>query len=64
MADDEERDCGLDAVILRRELLDDGFTDSQIQAMVRSGELARVRHGTYSPVTGGRRCRPGTGIGC
>ncbi len=49
MADDEERDYGLDAVILRRELLEDGFTDSQIQAMVRSGDLARVRHGTYFP---------------
>lgn len=49
MADDEERDCQLDAVILRRELLADGFTDSQIQAMVKSGELARVRHGTYFP---------------
>jgi hypothetical protein len=49
MADDEERDYQLDAVILRRELLADGFTDSQIQAMVRSGELARVRHGTYFP---------------
>jgi hypothetical protein len=49
MAEDEERNNQLDAVILRRELLADGYTDSQIQAMVRSGELARVRHGTYFP---------------
>ncbi|HEX6148388.1 type IV toxin-antitoxin system AbiEi family antitoxin domain-containing protein [Nocardioides sp.] len=49
MADNEERDYLLDAVILRRELLAEGFTDSQIQAMVKAGELARVRHGTYFP---------------
>ncbi len=36
-----------DRVILRRELLAEGYTDNQIQALVRSGELARVRHGSY-----------------
>ena len=35
------------AVVMRSELLADGRTDNQIQAMVRSGELHRVRHGAY-----------------
>jgi hypothetical protein len=35
------------AVVLRRELLREGFTDNQIQALVRRGDLHRVRHGSY-----------------
>lgn len=34
-------------VILRRELLAEGYTDNQIRAMVKRGELHRVRHGSY-----------------
>ena len=34
-------------VVLRRELLADGYTDQQIRALVRSGDLHRVRHGAY-----------------
>jgi len=50
MRDDQRHDIGpdlTDCVILRRELLADGFTDPQIQSLVRSGELHRVRHGSY-----------------
>lgn len=36
-----------DVVVLRRELLADGHTDQQIRAKVKSGELHRVRHGSY-----------------
>lgn len=36
-----------DVVILRRELLDEGYTDNQIQTLVKRGELHRVRHGSY-----------------
>ncbi len=36
-----------DVVILRSELLGAGYTDRQIQARVRSGDLHRVRHGSY-----------------
>lgn len=35
------------AVVLRRELLAQGFTDPQIRSMVRRGQLHRVRHGSY-----------------
>ncbi len=35
------------AVVLRRELLADGLTDSDIRAKVRRGELHRIRHGSY-----------------
>ena len=35
------------AVVLRRELLADGFTDQQIRALVKSGVLTRIRHGSY-----------------
>lgn len=38
-----------DVVVLRRELLADGHTDQQIRALVRSGDLHRVRHGAYVP---------------
>lgn len=34
-------------VVLRRDLLREGFTDNQIQAMVRGGQLHRIRHGSY-----------------
>jgi hypothetical protein len=34
-------------VLLRRELLAAGYTDRQIQTMVKTGELHRVRHGSY-----------------
>lgn len=34
-------------VVLRRELLAAGYTDRQIQTMVKMGELHRVRHGSY-----------------
>ncbi|MGH3345492.1 MAG: hypothetical protein ACRDO4_00795 [Nocardioides sp.] len=34
-------------VVLRRELLADGYTDNDIRAMLKSGELHRVRHGSY-----------------
>lgn len=46
MTTDRRRDL-TGAVVLRRELLQDGFTDNQIQAMVRRGQLHRVRHGSY-----------------
>lgn len=36
-----------DAVVLRRELISEGYTDQQIRAMVKSGDLHRVRHGSY-----------------
>lgn len=36
-----------DVVILRRELIAEGYTDRQIRARVKSGELAWVRHGSY-----------------
>jgi hypothetical protein len=49
MSEAELHDDLYDAVVLRRELLAEGFTDNQIQARVRSGELARVRHGSYFP---------------
>jgi len=34
-------------VILRRELLADGYSDASIRAKLKSGELHRVRHGSY-----------------
>ena len=34
-------------VVLRRELLADGNSDASIRAMVKGGELHRVRHGSY-----------------
>ena len=34
-------------VVLRRELLSAGYTDRQIQTMVKRGELHRIRHGSY-----------------
>jgi len=34
-------------VVLRRDLIGMGYTDRAIVAMVRAGELHRVRHGTY-----------------
>lgn len=36
-----------DVVVLRSELLGQGYTDPQIRALVRSGEVHRVRHGSY-----------------
>jgi hypothetical protein len=48
MGDPETHDL-YDAVVLRRELLSEGYTDNQIQARVRTGDLARIRHGTYFP---------------
>jgi very-short-patch-repair endonuclease len=36
-----------ESISTRRELLDAGYTDPQIRARVRSGELHRVRHGSY-----------------
>ncbi|GAA1439184.1 hypothetical protein GCM10009641_46270 [Mycobacterium cookii] len=38
-------------VVLRRELLASGYTDRQIRTMVTSGELHRVRHGSYCNAT-------------
>lgn len=35
------------SISTRRELLDAGYTDPQIRARVRAGELHRVRHGSY-----------------
>jgi hypothetical protein len=35
------------AVVLRSELIADGFTDRQIASRVSAGELHRVRHGAY-----------------
>ena len=46
MTDDEPLDL-TDVVVLRRQLLDAGYTDRQIRTMVKSGELHRVRHGSY-----------------
>ena len=37
--------------MLRRELLASGYTDRQIRTMVKSGELHRVRHGSYCDAT-------------
>jgi len=50
MSTDRPRDL-TGAVVLRRELLAEGWTDRQILARVRSGDLHRVRHGSY--VSGG-----------
>ena len=36
-----------DAVVLRRELLAEGYTDQQIRATVKAGTLHRIRHGSY-----------------
>ncbi|WP_432479707.1 hypothetical protein [Nocardioides sp. GXQ0305] len=36
-----------DVVILRRELLAEGYTDRQIRTRVKCGDLHRVRHGAY-----------------
>ncbi len=36
-----------DVVVLRCELLAEGYTDAHIRAKLRSGELHRVRHGSY-----------------
>ncbi len=36
-----------DVVVLRRELLDDGWTDAKIRTEVKTGLLHRVRHGSY-----------------
>lgn len=36
-----------DVVVLRRELLADGHTDASIRAMMKTGVLHRVRHGSY-----------------
>ena len=36
-----------EVIVLRRELIDAGHTDRQIRALVKRGELHRVRHGTY-----------------
>jgi hypothetical protein len=38
---------GYDDVVLRRELLEDGYNDREIAREVRSGDLHRVRHGAY-----------------
>jgi hypothetical protein len=38
-------------VILRRELLEAGYTDRQIRTRVKTGELHRIRHGTYCDAT-------------
>lgn len=43
-------DAGVDldtAVVLRRELIAQGYTDQQIRALVKSGQLVRIRHGAY-----------------
>src|SRR5688500_2346356 len=34
-------------VVLRRDLIASGYTDRQIRTMVKTGELHRVRHGSY-----------------
>lgn len=36
-----------DVVVLRRELLADGWTDAKIRTMVKTGVLHRIRHGSY-----------------
>ena len=46
MANDESIDL-TDVVVLRRQLLKDGYTDRQIRTLVKTGELHRVRHGSY-----------------
>jgi hypothetical protein len=38
-------------VVLRRDLLRAGYTDRQIRTMLASGELHRVRHGSYCDAT-------------
>jgi hypothetical protein len=38
-------------VLLRRDLLRAGYTDRQIRTMLASGELHRVRHGSYCDAT-------------
>ena len=40
-----------DVVVLRRDLLAAGYTDRQIRTMVKTGELHRVRHGSYCDAT-------------
>ena len=46
MASDHQTDL-TDVVVLRCELLAEGYTDQQIRARLKSGELYRVRHGAY-----------------
>lgn len=36
-------------VVLRRELIDEGYTDRDIRAHVRAGALTRLRYGAYVP---------------
>lgn len=38
-------------VVLRRELLAAGYTDRQIRTRVKTGELHRIRHGSYCDAT-------------
>ena len=45
-------------VVLRRELLAEGYTDQQIRALVKRGVLARIRHGAYTDADLWRRLDP------
>lgn len=46
MPKDEPRDL-TNVIFLRRELLGAGYTDRQIRTLVKTGELHRIRHGSY-----------------
>lgn len=48
----------LDAVWLRREVLRDGYTDSDIRSFVRRGVWHRLRHGAYCSRELWDRCSP------
>src|SRR5688572_23039301 len=45
---DSQADLDGAVVVLRRELLAEGYTDQQIRALVKRGVLARIRHGAYT----------------
>lgn len=44
-----ELQLSLTDVVLRRELIAEGFTDRDIRAQVKSGALTRLRYGAYAP---------------
>src|SRR5215207_3227258 len=49
---------GSGGVVLRRDLLARGYDDRAIAAMVRSGLLVKIRHGSYAPADTWNRMGP------
>jgi hypothetical protein len=44
-----EFQLSLTDIVLRRDLIADGFTDRDIHAQVKAGELTKLRYGAYAP---------------